>query len=187
MISAPAVAAGLILVAAALASSRAAASVGAGGGVMVDAIERLSGVDRNVEAFLRMVRVAEGTAGLSGYSMLYGGGQFSGFAVHPNIAVTAGGITSTAAGAYQILFGTWREAAAALLLPDFSPGSQDRAAVWLIRRRGALDDVVAGRLDAAIAKCAPEWASLPGAPYGQPTIAMDRARAAFVDAGGVIA
>jgi muramidase (phage lysozyme) len=78
-------------------------------------------------------------------------------------------ITSTAAGAYQFLARTWDEVAAALELPDFSPQSQDVAALWLIRRRGALADLREGRFDDFVAKCAKEWASLPGSPYGQPT------------------
>jgi len=37
--------------------------------------------------------------------------------------------------------------------------------------------VKAGRFDAAVAKCAKEWASLPGSPYGQPVKTLDQARA----------
>ncbi|MQY50829.1 glycoside hydrolase family protein [Rhodocyclus tenuis] len=138
-----------------------------------------------------MIRNAEGTAGRDGYRTLFGGGLFDDYSDHPRRKVTAtlGGrqITSTAAGAYQFLAGTWDEARAALSLPDFSPASQDQAAAWLIRRRGALTDVYAGRLDTALAKCAKEWASLPGSPYGQPTISSAKARQLFADAGGTYA
>jgi lysozyme len=99
--------------------------------------------------------------------MLYGGQLFNSYAAHPHIAITKGGITSTAAGAYQMLYRTWVSVQQDLGLPDFSPASQDRAAVELIRRRGALEDVVAGRFTEAIYKCRKEWASLPGAGYGQ--------------------
>ena len=58
------------------------------------------------------------------------------------------------------------------------------AAVALIKRRGALADVIAGRFDSAIAKCNKEWASLPGSPYGQPTLTLDRAHAVLAMAGG---
>lgn len=143
----------------------------------------------NLQAFLTMIRNAEGTAGRDGYMMLFGGTLFGSFADHPRIKITAKSgsrsITSTAAGAYQILERTWDEAARALSLPDFSPESQDVAAAWLIRRRGALRDAMEGRLDAAIAKCAKEWASLPGSPYGQPVISIDKARRLFAEAGGV--
>jgi muramidase (phage lysozyme) len=147
--------------------------------------------EQNVAAFLQMIRAAEGTAGPNGYRTLFGGRLFDQFADHPRIAVTAplgaSTITSTAAGAYQILARTWDEARDALELPDFSPASQDAAAVWLIRRRGALADVRAGRFDDALAKVAKEWASLPGAPYGQPVKTLDQARSLYASAGGSFA
>lgn len=142
----------------------------------------------NLRAFLRAIRFAEGTAGPDGYRMHFGGALFSSFADHPRRAVTAslGGrsITSTAAGAYQFLARTWDEAAAAMGLPDFSPASQDIAAAFLIRRRGALADVYAGNFAAAVAKCAREWASLPGSPYGQPTKTLDALAGVYLSNGG---
>jgi muramidase (phage lysozyme) len=122
---------------------------------------------KNIRAFLIMIQYAEGTYGKDGYRTLYGGSLFNDFSRHPNSPQTKWGITSTAAGAYQILNKTWVELQAKLKLPDFSPVSQDKAAIELIRRRKALDDVYAGRWSQAIAKCRKEWASLPGAGYGQ--------------------
>lgn len=139
----------------------------------------------NVQAFLSMIRIGEGTADANGYSEFFGGSHFSDFSKHPNVAHTAGGYTSTAAGAYQILYSTWTEAQAALSLPDFSPASQDLAAVWLIKRRGALADVINGAVDAAIAKCNREWASLAGSPYGQPVLSLAQDENNFAAAGGV--
>jgi muramidase (phage lysozyme) len=141
-------------------------------------------VSPNLGAFLWVIRHCEGTAGLDGYRTLYGGGLFNSFADHPNVAVTAGGYTSTAAGAYQILYRTWGDFIASQGPHDFSPDSQDLCARWLISRRGAMADVEAGRLEAAIAKCNKEWASLPGSPYGQPTRDMAYCRAKFRQAGG---
>ncbi|WP_191240013.1 glycoside hydrolase family 24 protein [Pandoraea pnomenusa] len=141
--------------------------------------------DPNAQAFLTLIRTGEGTLGDVGYRTLFGGGTFNSFADHPNIRVTRGSLTSTAAGAYQILYGTWLEMKAAYDLPDFSPASQDIAAIGLIKRRGALADVLAGRFDAAIAKCNKEWASLPGSPYGQPTLTLARAHDVLANAGGV--
>lgn len=145
----------------------------------------------NLRAFLRTIRYAEGTAGPEGYRTLFGGALFASFADHPRQAVTArlGGrsITSTAAGAYQFLARTWDEAAAAMNLPDFSPASQDIAAAFLIRRRGALADVYAGNFAAAVAKCAREWASLPGSPYGQPTKDMEQLAGVYLSNGGFYA
>lgn len=147
--------------------------------------------ETNVAAFLRMIRSAEGTAGPDGYRTLFGGRLFDHFADHPRIRVEAllGGrlIASTAAGAYQILERTWDDVWPKLQLQDFSPASQDAAAVYLIRRRGALADVRAGRFDQAVAKCAKEWASLPGSPYGQPVKTLDQVRAVYSAAGGVFA
>lgn len=141
----------------------------------------------NLRAFLDVIRAGEGTADADGYRRHYGGRLFDGYADHPRVAIKAGQWTSTAAGAYQFLSATWSEAAKALALPDFSPPSQDLAAVFLIRRRGALVDAMQGRLDEAIAKCAKEWASLPGSPYGQPTRTREQAHATYAAAGGRLA
>ncbi|WP_232435877.1 glycoside hydrolase family 104 protein [Burkholderia ubonensis] len=151
---------------------------------MTTTIQDTTTADPNVQAFLLMIRTGEGTTGPNGYRTLFGGGLFDSFGDHPNVAVTRGTLTSTAAGAYQILYRTWLEAKAALGLTDFSPASQDAAAVWLIKRRGALADVQAGRFDAAIRKCNKEWASLPGSPYGQPTLTLARAHSLLLAAGG---
>lgn len=145
----------------------------------------------NLQAFLRMIRYAEGTASANGYRTLFGGRLFEGYEDHPRIAVTAtiGGkpVTSTAAGAYQILSRTWDDIKRAAGVSDFAPASQDRAAAALIRRRGALADVYAGRFSEAVRKCAREWASLPGSPYGQPRKTMDQVTAAYTGAGGWVA
>lgn len=138
----------------------------------------------NLGAFLWVIRHCEGTAGLDGYRTLYGGGLFNSYADHPNKVITAGGYSSTAAGAYQILYRTWRDFIAANGPHDFSPDSQDLCARWLIARRGASADVEAGRLEEAIAKCNKEWASLPGSPYGQPTRDIAYCRAKYRQAGG---
>jgi muramidase (phage lysozyme) len=125
--------------------------------------------DKNVLAFLALIKYTEG----ANYNTLFGGGLFSDFSDHPRNKITktlAGNpITSSAAGAYQFLAGTWDECAKALSLPDFSPTSQDLAAVYLIDRRQALEDVLGGNWKEAIYGCNREWASLPGSPYGQPT------------------
>lgn len=152
--------------------------------------------EQNTAAFLRMVRLCEvGTAGATGYRTLFGGGTFSSFADHPRQRITRTinvngapkSIVSTAAGAYQILEGTWNDARRALGLPDFSPASQDAAALWLLRRRNALNDVRAGNFTSALTKAAREWASLPGSPYGQPVRSLDQVMAFYTAGGGDIA
>lgn len=123
----------------------------------------------NLAAFLAVIRACEGTSGPNGYRTLFGGKLFESYADHPRVRVPFKATYSTAAGAYQILEPTWGDFIKAEGPHDFSPDNQDLCARWLIKRRGALADVEAGRLRAAIAKCALEWASLPGSPYGQPT------------------
>lgn len=141
---------------------------------------------QNLRAFLLMIQYAEGTRGANAYRTLFGGGIFNSFVAHPNIAITKGGITSTAAGAYQFLYRTWAELQQALRLPDFSPISQDKAAIELIRRKGALEDVITGRIANAISKCRKIWASFPGAGYGQGERSMNSLVAAYLQSGGAL-
>jgi lysozyme len=140
----------------------------------------------NLKAFLLMLQYAEGTYGASAYRTLYGGDLFNDYSSHPNIKIRKGGITSTAAGAYQFLYKTWKELQQQLGLPDFSPISQDRAAIELIRRKGALEDIMAGRLSVAISKCRKTWASLPGAGYGQHEHSLNALAMVYQQKGGSI-
>lgn len=142
---------------------------------------------RNLAAFLKMIRVAEGTDGPSGYRTLVGGGLFDSYADHPrrSIYIERLGLYSTAAGAYQILSRTWDEVRGGL--PDFAPTSQDAAAIALIKRRGALEDVQAGRFGAALEKCSYEWASLPPFRYsGQGRMTAAVVQSIYENAGGVV-
>ncbi|MDT4864541.1 hypothetical protein FQZ97_993050 [compost metagenome] len=144
----------------------------------------------NRAAFLMMIRTAEGTAGGNGYRTLFGGGTFDSYADHPRQVITrmSNGkpISSSAAGAYQFLRKTWDTLVERLGLPDFSPASQDVAALELIREAGALGDVDAGRFALAVRKVRKIWASMPGAGYGQPEVALNRLQAAYQAAGGVV-
>lgn len=160
----------------------------------------------NVQAFLKVIRYAEGTAGPGGYTTIFrtagGPNTFENFADHPRVAkqFTSQGKTlwTSAAGAYQLMavsprpgltptrIDTWDRLKAKLGLPDFSPDSQDRAAIALIDQSGALADVKAGRFDSAISKCKGTWASLPGATYGQPTKGLADLRNVYAQAGGTI-
>lgn len=146
---------------------------------------KLSIEEARVRAFLRVIRVGEGTELDKGYQTLYGGNVFSGYADHPRLKITAGKYTSTAAGAYQILEKTWNELVKKYGFKDFSPENQDRAAIKLLIRRGALDYIKRGDIEHAIrgdgkAKGSnKEWASQPESPYGQPTMTMERAEKLF--------
>jgi tape measure domain-containing protein len=125
--------------------------------------------DPAIQAMLDTIASAEG----ANYNTLFGGGTFDDFGAHPNQRITRklGGknITSTAAGRYQFLFSTWDEIAKQLGLTDFSPESQDLAAIQLMKRRGMIGPTMRGDIETAFTKGNREWASLPGSPYGQPT------------------
>lgn len=156
---------------------------------MRDAIALVGLLDEpNIRAFLRVIREGEGTADDDGYRRHFGGKLFSSFVDHPRELITAWlgstQITSTAAGAYQFLARTWAALAKQYGFADFEPRTQDIAALALIDGRKALEDVLAGRIEQAIAKCNREWASLPGSPYGQPTRTMDQALATYAEFGG---
>ncbi len=139
---------------------------------------------KNLKAFLLMIQYSEGTIGKSAYQMLYGGSVFNSYTQHPNKAVTRWGITSTAAGAYQLLYGTWAGLQQELQLHDFSPASQDAAAVELIRKKDALVDVLGGRISDAVYKCRKLWASFPGAGYGQGEKNIENLLRFYAAAGG---
>ena len=148
---------------------------------------------RNVRAFLDMISYSEGTNGPDGYRAMFGyplpDRIAPSLADHPRRKFTftnkAGKtLTTSAAGRYQFLISTWDELAASLQLPDFGPDSQDKACIELIRQRGALNDVRAGRITDAITKCSKTWASLPGAGYDQPERKLNWLLAQYSGAGG---
>ena len=138
--------------------------------------------DPNVRAFLDMIGYAEGAT----YNTLFGGGTFDSFYDHPRTVVNKSGYKSSAAGKYQIIRKTWDDVAPKIGAQDFLPATQDAAAIYLIKRRGALDDVIAGRFTAAIQKVRKEWASLPGAGYGQPERDLAQLQAVYQQAGGTV-
>lgn len=149
---------------------------------------------KNVQAFLDMIRHSEGTATPNGYRMLFGGKLFDLGAGgvwpdHPHIffAYTnkAGEtIKTSAAGAYQIIYTTWKALKVKLELKDFSPESQDLCALELINETGALLQVKGGYFVDAINKVRHIWASLPGAGCHQPEHSLADVEKWYEDAGG---
>ena len=156
----------------------------------------------NIAAWLWMIRVAEGTADKLGFQGQFPSQHFAiddpkspsyKFQSHPGtvqVATGKGGkvLRSSAAGAYQFTNDTWAGCLKALNLPDFSPESQNKAAIYLTQRRqNALEDVKAGRFSVAIQKCKKEWASFPNANYpGQGTRTVAQMQQWFRDGGGTI-
>lgn len=138
-------------------------------------------------AMLNTIAFTEGTAGScgqDGYNTGYAYRCFTSCNRHPNIATTAGGWTSTAAGRYQFLTRTWN----ALGYSSFSPANQDLGAMKLISRRGVTlptnRALTATEFSNAMKKLSYEWASLPFSPYGQPTVSLTRTRAKYCTFAG---
>lgn len=141
------------------------------------------GIPAAVSAFLYMIRASEhifprDVENDAAYNIFYGGARFNDLSDHP---VNTGemkpiklpdamcravgrlpGCVTTAAGAYQIIRPTWNRVREALGLPDFSPSSQDKAAIYLLEESGAMERIGLDDIEGAIAKAAPVWASLPG-------------------------
>ena len=153
----------------------------------------------NMAAFLWMLRCCEGTSADDGYRIIVGGQRFSitdpnartyQWRDHPRIYVSSTirgrRNTSSAAGAYQFLARTWDEQKRILGLADFSPTNQDKAALNLIKRQGALDYVKVGNLSMAVRRVSNIWASLPGSRYGQGGKSIAEVETYFRQGGGTI-
>lgn len=112
-----------------------------------------------IRAWLDTIAWAEG----ADYDVQFSGSRFSGFADHPRQIRRANGLASDAAGRYQFLSTTWDK----LGLPDFTPENQDKGAVMLIARIGALAYAEQGEagVDQTLERISHEWASLPPQRY----------------------
>lgn len=144
--------------------------------------------ETNLAAFLALIRRIE--AG-DRYDIIAGGDTFTDYSEHPFILAAdrprpAG---TTAAGAYQMVVGTWKMARNALGLPDFSPESQDRAAVWImdVKRPGALADVLAGNFDSAVNRLTEEWDAFKRIKAGTYNVTLAQARGLYEQNGGTFA
>jgi muramidase (phage lysozyme) len=145
----------------------------------------------NLNAFLDTISFSEGTqiAGSDdGYDVIVGGGLFKGYARPQQFKVWIERIKnySSAIGRYQILYKYAVHYMAQLNLPDFSPRSQDKIALQLIRECKATQLILDGAISQAIMACNSRWASFPGNAYGQRQEKMDNLLQFFVAAGGTI-
>ena len=104
---------------------------------------------------------------MKAYYTWTGGEQFKNTEDHPG----ANSDGSTAAGAYQILLGSWTDPHTGAKfrkrydIKDFSPMSQDRFTVATLKDKStvkALDLIVEGDFEDAFTKMANEWRFLPG-------------------------
>lgn len=151
-------------------------------------------MNANRKAFLAMISHSEGTnyGPCDGYNILYGSTKanpsyFLSYVDHPRKKIRAAGITSTAAGRYQILARYYDAYKKTLNLPDFSPTSQDKIALQMINECHALPLIDAGNFVGAVHACASRWASFPGAGYeGQHEQKISDLEEAYINAGGVV-
>lgn len=137
--------------------------------------------NKNVQAFLGLIRDTEGTSkGVDPYRV-YGGSAKNQIKDLSKPDFKRWGFTQTdgkkntssASGAYQFLERTWNGLAKQHGLKDFSPRSQDLGAIALLKQSGALDAILKGDFDTAVKKANRTWASLPGSPYAQHTRSND--------------
>lgn len=147
--------------------------------------------DARVRAFMRMLRVGEGTIGDKGYETLFSGKSFikdysRDFSDHPRIKIKSGKLVSSAAGAYQVMGYTWDDPSMVKArdeyhINDFSPLSQDIFCLFLFKkkREGTLDKIRQGDIEGALDKLSYEWASRPPGRYGQPSKTMSEALSIF--------
>jgi muramidase (phage lysozyme) len=140
----------------------------------------------NAAAFLHVIRRGEAGDTQADYTVINGGGHFAAPPWnHPfeGVPTTQG---AKACGAYQFLGTTWGNLRKQHpdLLPDFSPACQDIGAILLIADRDALDAIVGGDFETAVARCRPEWTSLPGASETHWTMAQGLAY--YASKGGAL-
>lgn len=147
--------------------------------------------DANVQAFLRLIRYGESsdTNDDYAYHVRWGGiGQkpkrFESFADHPRILESGPLGPSSAAGAFGITMTTFDDFGPKIGVTDFTPRSQDLIALAIMEREHALADVLAGRIEAAIARLGGRWSSLPSNKDGQPTRKLEALLCVYAKWGG---
>lgn len=118
-----------------------------------------------IRALVSTIQYAEGTLGEKGYNTGFNYNMFYSFDDHP-MTVWQG---SSASGKYQIMNYTWPGAKAELGLRDFSPLSQDLAALYLVQHKRAINLEYVGleNFEQVVYALAKEWASFPCDAGGQ--------------------
>ena len=132
----------------------------------------------NVQAFLAMIRDAEGTNQTGNpYQTRFGGkvdenldlSKYPTFEYKKFKQTDGKTNVSGAVGAYQFITKTWANLAKQYGFKDLSPKTQDLAAIALLQQNGALPLILKGDFAGATKKSNRTWASLPGSPYAQHT------------------
>lgn len=149
--------------------------------------------NKNVRAAFETVRHTEGTSAPDGYNYLFSSSprntlRFTDMTAHPNQHISANGYTSTAAGAVQILYGTWVNLCKSYGFTGFSEHTQQLMFCALIDEANCLVDICKGYYlrDTVQTKMAHIWASQPMNTYNQPTHTIADVRAYYLAQGGTI-
>lgn len=127
----------------------------------------------NLAKFLTLIGHSEGTIQVlgsdNGYNVMVGNGLFHDYSDHPRPRIWCESIKefSSAAGKYQIMARFFDSYKHSLNLKDFSPDSQDKIALQMIKECHATQPIIDGNIELAIKACKSRWASLPGAGYNQ--------------------
>ena len=130
----------------------------------------------NIQAFLYLIRVAENTAHIDGYRQMWDGSLFEvdlrsdkskppyyKYQDRPKeVYIGKGGEVSSAGGAYNLRVKVWEWCKESLGLTDFTPASQDQAAIFLLGINNSLENIKKGNLAQAIYQNRKTWAGLPG-------------------------
>lgn len=170
--------------------------------------------EARVRAFLRMLRIGEGTEGENGYKKLFAGEDFTAaphnknMSKHPQIIISKSGYSSSATGAYQIKGDVYDELIKRYGenydINGFDQEKQDKLCITILKHNyltkrpstffnpkkdngqintekkeqrkifenaygDILQLIIDGNLEKATLIASLCWASLPNAPYGQPT------------------
>lgn len=125
----------------------------------------------NCIAYLALVRKLEGTDGPEGYRKWIGHKLFTSYDKHPGRRYdiklrdkkTGKIYHPSAAGAYQFLLATYLDFQTRKgLFPDFTPPSQDQAAVAYLKDLEAIGAICKGDLNKAYRLTCGTWSSIPG-------------------------
>lgn len=158
--------------------------------------ELLPGELKNSVAYLGLIRYLEGTDGPEGYRTWIGHKLFSSYDKHPGKRMDIrlydkeGGYwyNPSAAGAYQFILSTYKSLKSKGFFPDFTPPSQDQAAIQLLKDSGALRYIMNGDLNNAYKLTYKTWASIPGHPTQSAEkrgITRDMMKKYFESKGGI--
>jgi muramidase (phage lysozyme) len=127
-------------------------------------------------AAIQTIRTTEGTTAPDGFHYLFTSSpkntlRFADLSTHPNQIITANGISSTAAGIAQILYGTWIELCNKYGFDDFSENTQMLMFCALFDLANCLNLIINGQFlsNEVQNKLGNVWASLPLSNFGQPT------------------